>query len=880
MPLDTPPPHFVQSRAKRLFNARSRDNFPEELIVVYPAGASLDLVGGQTWIESQALSREWGDWQYTVCSLEVEGAFEYHGPDATFGSILTECFDFRRTPDQEVPTLSGDKPPSWFRCLEPLPIFTAAKPIQIHCRGDMYHLWQRGNGRLTRLDLLGRPTRFELAFHQEGPSWTASLPEPLEPGVYELRLQGALGAGDIVYSFVYFPVTRFSVVFMDPADAESLVRHFHIEAEIPVDLHAHPNTRLEYRENGVVVSPKADGAKAFCAVRAFAGSRFPVTILLARRDVRWCRRRESGFIAWEEWLAQPQALPIQLVDELQDARVAVQMDQKRSADVLHRPLRLLLKGKTDGTEERDLMSLNASGLRRETHPTWEFDLKQFSDQLRNLREYHTADITIDLGRDHSAELLLLSLLRFPEYKDLRLTRLNSTNKTERCEVAWTPEPNDPRFQRVLSCRPESAGETDITISRPLEDGKQPPFIIELPEPPQPAWWKAWVSIQSSRFARGPSEAPAESQFRWFRTPEGWQDWLAWPDISHKDLDTKIGSIDALPQDGLCSAFPWTHFLAHFHQKTGREAFHHLQAIIGDEVLLQVLPIRRGGLLNVKSGARRCLSLSITETKFPSDLYTCFPGIPPAQWHCFPDDAELSLRLKLPHHNFEGQIWSYQKRSGDPSAIMTSDRGEDLDFNIWLEDALDPSTNGTIEARYPVDFVYDHPQLPVLSRISGEDALMPALSISRYEPSQTRRRSTGPTIGDMIGPQLRERMELLHISSEETKRRAYNLIEGWRKWLPTPGINLLLYRIVDGYLQANSAKSLSGIAALIVRLKAHGYERAYAPRPDQESDVLLENTIEFVRSLLPRAFLRDLILHEIVISWYWHKSLVTYEEPRE
>ena len=198
----------------------------------------------------------------------------------------------------------------------------------------------------------------------------------------------------------------------------------------------------------------------------------------------------------------------------------------------------------------------------------------------------------------------------------------------------------------------------------------------------------------------------------------------------------------------------------------------------------------------------------------------------------------------------------------------------------LEDALDPSTNGTIEARYPVDFVHDHPQLPVLSRISGEDAIMPALSISRYEPSQTRRRSTGPTIGDMIGPQLRERMELLHISSEETKRRAYNLIEGWRKWLPTPGINLLLYRIVDGYLQANSAKSLSGIAALIVRLKAHGYERAYAPRPDQESDVLLENTLEFVRSLLPRAFLRDLILHEIVISWYWHKSLVTYEEPRE
>ena len=560
---DELPLFFFNAGSKRLFNARSRNNFPEELIVVYPAGASLDLVGGQTWIESQALYGEWSDWQYTVCSLEVEGAFEYHGPDATFGSILTECFDFRRTPDQEVPTLSGDKPPSWFRCLEPLPIFTAAKPIQIHCRGDMYHLWQRGNGRLTRLDVLGRPTRFELAFYQEGTSWTASLPEPLESGVYELRLQGALGAGDIAYSFVYFPVTRFSAVLMDPADEESLVRHFHIEAEIPIDLHADHNTQLENREDGVIVSPMADGAKAFCAIRTFAGSRFPVTILLSRRDVRWCRRHESGLIAWKEWLAQPQALPIQRVDELQDARVAVQMDRKQPAGVLHRPLRLLLKGKTDGTEERDLMSLNASGLRRETHQTWVFDLKQFSDQLKNLREYHTADITIDLGRGNSAELLLLSLLRFPEYKDLRLTRLTSAKQTEQYQVAWTPQSNDPTIHRVLSCRPEAG--TDAPVSLPLEDRQPPPFTVELPVPHQPAMWKAWVSIQSSRFAQGQSEAPIESQFRWFRTPEGWQDWLAWPGISHKDLDAKIGSIDALPQDGLCSAFPWTYFLAHFHQ---------------------------------------------------------------------------------------------------------------------------------------------------------------------------------------------------------------------------------------------------------------------------------------------------------------------------
>ena len=548
---DELPLFFFNVGSGKLFNARSRDNFPEELIVVYPAGASLELVGGQT-SESQVLYGEWGDWQYTVCCLEVEGAFEYHGPDATFGSTLTALVDFSRTSVQDLPTLSGHNPPSWFRCLEALPIFTAEKPIQIHCRSDIYPLWQRGIGRLTRLDVLGRPIRFELAFHQEEQSWTASLPEPLESGVYELRLQGALGAGGVAYSFVYFPVTRFNAVFMGPAEEDSLVRYFNIEAEGPVDLEAHHNTQLENRENEAVVSPKADGARAFCAVRAFAGSRFPVTILLARRDVRWCRRRESGLIAWEEWLAQPEALPIQRVDELQDARVAVQMDRKQLADVLHRPLQLLLKGKTGGTEERDLMSLNASGLRRETHRTWVFDLKQFSDQLKNLREFHTADITIDLGRDSSAELLLLSLLRFPEYKDLRLTRLTSTKQTEQYQVAWTPQSNDPTTHRVLSCRPETG--TDAPVSLPLEDGKLPPFVVELPAPCQPAMWTAWVSIQSSRFAHGQSEVPIESQFRWFRTPEGWQDWLAWPDISHKDLHTIFGTRKAANQGNAKAQF--------------------------------------------------------------------------------------------------------------------------------------------------------------------------------------------------------------------------------------------------------------------------------------------------------------------------------------
>ena len=341
----------------------------------------------------------------------------------------------------------------------------------------------------------------------------------------------------------------------------------------------------------------------------------------------------------------------------------------------------------------------------------------------------------------------------------------------------------------------------------------------------------------------------------------------------------MSSIEALSEEDLRSTLPWTSFLLTFHQKTGREAFQQLQAIIGDEVLWRVFPIRRNSLLEVKSGTRRCLSLLITETSFSPDLYTCFPGLPPAQWHCFPDNAELSFRLKSPHPNFEGQIWNYRKRAGDPVAIMTSDKGETLDFDIWLQDALDPSTKGTVEARYPTEFVPSNLQLPGVSDVSVEDSIMPSLSISRYDRSQPWRQNTGLTIGDRVSSQMREKMELLHPGSKETKEKAFRLIEGWRRWSSVPGLNPLLYRIVHNYLNDNSAKSLSGIVALIVRLKAHSYEFGNAARPDQGLDSLLKDSLEFVRIFLPRAFLRDLILHEIITTWYWHKSLDVYEKPR-
>ena len=295
-----------------------------------------------------------------------------------------------------------------------------------------------------------RSERFLLTFHATDNEWIADLPESinLQPGVYELQLRGALGVEAVVLPFVYLPMVLFEAV---TADSASLASRFHILAEDSFDPQPLENTHVEYHGNEVIVSPKTDTGEAFCALQVFAHSHHPVTVLLARSNVRWCRRSESGSFAWDVWRARAEEIPIQRVDELKDARIAIQIDhvQRRSTAPSKRSLRVLLKSDTeDASEECVLMTVNAPILRRDMHQTWHIDLKQFSEHLKSLDKVQEANIIVDLG-EGDGELLLFTLLRYPEYKGFQLSLLEKTTHTERYRVMWTPQPHDPRMHRVL-----------------------------------------------------------------------------------------------------------------------------------------------------------------------------------------------------------------------------------------------------------------------------------------------------------------------------------------------------------------------------------------------------------------------------------------------
>jgi hypothetical protein len=356
------------------------------------------------------------------------------------------------------------------------------------------------------------------------------------------------------------------------------------------------------------------------------------------------------------------------------------------------------------------MTVNAPILRRDMHQTWHIDLKQFSEHLKSLDNVQDAEISVDLG-EGNGELPLFTLLRYPEYKDFQLSLLEKTTHTERYRVMWTPQPHDPTMHRVLICSPTTRPEDVIRV--PLEDRKLPPVDVKLQAPQEAAMWTAHVDIQQSRFARRRSMSHVPStRFTWFRSPEGWKDWLAWPDLHVEEIDAKLGSIDRLPADILNVAIPWSYFLTCFYHKKGEDSFQNLISIVGDSVIRNTLPFLPGRQWVVKAGSRTCLKLTVVHFQASNvDLYECLQGREPAQWVHLPDDIALKLRLDQAHKYLgeAGCIWQYHKNSHDEYAIMTSDAEGEIEFPTWLSDAIDPSTQGVLEAWCPFSEFWDDPQ---------------------------------------------------------------------------------------------------------------------------------------------------------------------------
>ena len=491
-------PLFVFSRTTgKLVDMSRRNPLQEELLLVYPKDSAVEIQGGCLASEPESLTGLWFEWQFALCVIEESGTFCYRGLGADFGkNILAKIqFVFNRLEDRPVLGGAGQAPP-WLRCLEEYPIFTDTKDIAITYPGWSYTIWRRAFVKLTRRNQDGFIKQLDLEPSSDGQMYAASInfPKNWGPGVYELSLRGPLGYDDIVLPFVYLPLKKLEQAF-EPGTGLAYEFRFTNAKGISME----PLNSTVIRNLGqMTFLSSTDDDRALLGVKTFVQSSCPVILLFARSNLRWSRRSERGLFLWEEWRCKPEEIPVQKVEEIVDALVAVQLDG--TGEIFNRgdKLKLLLKTPLEeGGEERTLFSYDAFTLRRNIHDTWVFNLRKFAEMVKSLRSVETATITV-YSPDDRRELLLFTMRKHPIFKDFKVETTCRAGMGERLKISWKPQKNDPQTHRVIHIYPidEPRG---VKVNK-IVDGALPPFEMELSPVQRPGLWCLKPVVQHSRFS--------------------------------------------------------------------------------------------------------------------------------------------------------------------------------------------------------------------------------------------------------------------------------------------------------------------------------------------------------------------------------------------
>lgn len=880
-------PLYVFNRSTgKLLDTGGRRPLPEDLLLVFPKDAVLEISGGRLSSEPERLPGLWKEWQYVLCVLEGDGRFGYLGPDADLTGELSVEIGFSCTGFDESPELTGSgQAPVWLRCLEGWPIINALDGLALRCSETGFSTWRRAFGKLMRRDKAGFVKALDLDFRRVGERYEASIPFPFpcEPGVYELHLRGPLGVDDVVLTFVYLPLEDLDRI---PEPETGLVSEFRLRSSAGIDFQPLFSTKISGSDGTILLSLQEDQGEAFCGAKLFAHTRQPVTLLFSRSDLRWSRRSETGLFHWDRWRCRPEAIPVQRLDEIADARVAVQCDGVASIATSKRSNKLKLLLKTLGDkkeEEQTLYSYDAPPFRRNVHDTWIVDLKKFSDLIKSLRSVEAAAVMVQ-SPDAQGELSLFTVLKHPAFKDFKVKVQGGSDAGERLKISWTPQRNDPRTRRVVRVYPEC--EPKAGVVQHIEDGALPPFEIPLEASQQPGLWCVKIEAHRSRFGLlGPSSDSTPS-FTWFRVPRGWGDWLEWPEL--RASEEKAAGMEHASQETRQSSFAWTDFLTQFHYDKGEDSFRKIQAILGDEVLESLLPYSRGRIWDIKAASGSKISIEITRSSMrSSELQDLLSHKEPCTWCRIPSAIDLELSLLHSHCDLgkAGSLWRCKKAAEDENACFFSEDGRELDLPVWLEDAVYPDETGSLMARCALEAFWDRPPfLPVLKSVHHNDVFFASEEEERPAPRRSRPTVVGnkgfATLGDLLNSQDRKILtgKYLEACSPEEKAEAERLLEQWRSWAQRTNVNRFLARMVSGRLKELGLNGLSGVAALIARLRARDLwtDRVYGWDADsgKAMDGLYGKTLELVRRATPKALLRDLILSEIIVAWYWNQPLAT------
>jgi len=836
-----------------------KEGYSSEIIIVYPLKAALNLnKGGSILTEPVRLSGKWRDWQYIYCELEKEGIFHYNGPSVNLHENIEEKISFHRQSADPI-LESQSQIPSWIRCSDNfMKIITDMNGLGLRFSHIQYVF-----GELIQVDISHQrivKNRFPV---RQNADKIFRIPnaEQIKPGVYEIHLHGNLGVEDFIISFAYLPMKQCERIFSENSHtADSFIVNF--SEVIPVKPFDN-RTDISFIKSDILeISLKEDNGDAYCALKIFPDSFRPLVLLFARTDVRWVRHSEEGLIEWQRWRAKTEEIPIQRLDELEDSRMLIEIDHELKTD---KPKIIFKDQSKKGNQDEILLTENAKNFKRNKQHVWAVNLKKYSDQLKSLKDNQQADI---IYREQN-EWILFSLLRFPEFKDFTVESFSVDSDSEKIRITWTPHTNDPRENRVLKLFP--CDNPQHVISEKIQDNASPPIIIRLESAKKAEKWIAQIDVQRSRFGinRFSSNSSSNVQTQWLRMPLQWADWQEYAAIRPDQVTEKNSMFENLPDKVKQTSLPWIQFLYLFHHESSENSHQMLRSMIGDSIIEKLLPFYKGIIWDVKYSSGTYVSLEIKSSEKES-VHKFLKNCKPIHWYQIPNNFNIKFCVKTSFlYKAQSEIlWNFCKR-GNQQTVIESDEAE---FSIlsWLQSVIKISGNIFIAARIPVQSIWDNPpSFQILEKIHSRDSVFYNIH------AETRKRGKSNEDSALLSAFAEHFSKNTQTQHNES---ASDLMKRWIEWADGKDINPLVSRIIKGRLESCPVYTITGASAFILRLKANGYESSIVkksemiPKEDKKIITLLNDTINFVSSFLPNAFLRDLMLSEILINWYWNKTI--------
>ena len=724
---------FFNSNTNKVINIGESNSLPREIIIILPKEGQLDLDGGSIITDEIQMSNNWADWKFLACEIDGDLSILYIGPGLNPDTKIEETISVvNNNPRSKDPFIDCDSDiPSWLKCEGNFPILVDPKTIHLNFPEKSYLTWKRAVGSIVRLDFPNQKFtipyfRFEFSKAKNGKKAYIHGLSDIEPGVYQINIRGTLGTDDISVPFVYLPISSFEQI--KDETKEEITDKFLMTFSKEVSFETLENTEIKYGvgKNDFSIEPTEDNGDAYCALKMFEKSNHPIVLLCARSAIRWVRRSEQGLFHWKFWRVKPEDIPIQRIDELQDSRVLIEIDEdakKNIATTFHgRKLKILLNGRQNGSETipvTSLMSHEASKFKRNKKNLWVINLKQFGDQLKSLKDAPDAQIEI-ITYNSKLNRTLFSLLKQPAFENFSIKIENRSRDKEIIKVDWKHHPNDPVKNRKIDFIQE--GSDRRVIVKEIPDNDHPPYAFEFEPTDKAEIWSVTVGIKTSRFGmnRFVKQQTSGISKRWLRVPLNWADWIQWPEININESEGNE-LIQKLTEDSSEEKnLPWITFLQFFHNAIDEYSFEKLIDMVGFEAIKKMLPFSKGCRWEVKNYSNVFLELLVSSgitARSCCGGYNCRP----VDWGVnIPCDVAIDLTMKK-NHQYLGSydsIWCCKKREESEEPEMISPVDGVLDLSTWMDDAIESSNKGRLVALLPIRSVWANPPTVNICRLAS------------------------------------------------------------------------------------------------------------------------------------------------------------------